>query len=196
MTVFARKCKYCGIEFNVRKGNPKIFCTHRCYSRSLLIGEEAHLGSSPRERAARWRKRNIESFYDLCPDCNGKKQRFSKRCRKCNVLSRTGVKSPFYKGGYELKLKHNRERAFKIKIIGAHTEEQWNELKLRYNFMYLCCKQSEPMIQLSRDHILPISKGGTDVINNIQPLCRSCNSRKYNAFINFIELHESAGIRV
>lgn len=97
----------------------------------------------------------------------------------------TGNKSPNWKGGYENRLMHNRNRRIKKNGNGgSHTLEQWLQMKA-YN-AYLCadCGNIEPNIKLTEDHITPISLDGSNDISNIQPLCRSCNSRKNNKIID------------
>ena len=58
-------------------------------------------------------------------------------------------------------------------------------MKKFYNFTCLSCKKKEPEIKLYIDHIKPLSKGGTDDIQNIQPLCRGCNSKKKTQEVKF-----------
>ena len=61
---------------------------------------------------------------------------------------------------------------------GNITLEEWFELIRKYKYVCLCCHQQEPNIILTIDHVIPISKGGPNVINNIQPLCGPCNYKK------------------
>lgn len=62
--------------------------------------------------------------------------------------------------------------------LGRLSEEDWEKLKEKYRFACLRCGKTEPEILLTVDHVIPVSKGGLDNIDNIQPLCYSCNVAK------------------
>jgi 5-methylcytosine-specific restriction endonuclease McrA len=65
---------------------------------------------------------------------------------------------------------------------GNHTAAEWKALCERYDNRCLCCCGK---LKLTRDHIVPVSQGGSDSIQNIQPLCKNCNSRKNDRHINY-----------
>ena len=48
----------------------------------------------------------------------------------------------------------------------------------RDNFTCLYCGKCLPHAQLSRDHVIPVVKGGKDVWTNVVTSCKSCNSHK------------------
>jgi 5-methylcytosine-specific restriction endonuclease McrA len=60
-------------------------------------------------------------------------------------------------------------------IAGHHTTAEWLALLEKFGGKCALCGTKE---KLTRDHVMPLSKGGADDIGNIQPLCVSCNSRK------------------
>jgi 5-methylcytosine-specific restriction endonuclease McrA len=77
-----------------------------------------------------------------------------------------------------------RKRAWRhgSKLLGTHTADEWNAKCEQYGMMCASCRENKP---LTRDHIVPISKGGGNSIDNIQPLCRACNTRKKDKTIHY-----------
>lgn len=49
------------------------------------------------------------------------------------------------------------------------------EVFKRHGFACLMCGAAEDLVV---DHIIPRSKGGSNLIDNLQPLCGRCNSQK------------------
>lgn len=71
-----------------------------------------------------------------------------------------------------------------------HTEDQWQELLKICGHRCVCCGRHQSEAPLTRDHVIPLSKGGLDAITNIQPLCRNCNSMKMTSDDRFIPPYE------
>jgi len=71
-----------------------------------------------------------------------------------------------------------RRRAWKLGAEGSFTEDEWQQVVQLFGFKCANPNCSNPSKPLTKDHIVPLSIGGTDYITNIQPLCRPCNSSK------------------
>ena len=98
--------------------------------------------------------------------------------------SHKGEKNYNWKGGISgtkeyVAFYRHRRRAKERNASGTHTIADWEVLKDKFNFKCPACGKKEPEITLSQDHIVPLSRGGSNDISNIQPLCLSCNSKKH-----------------
>ena len=69
------------------------------------------------------------------------------------------------------------------------TVEEFKELCARYGNKCLACGDTEAVLEA--DHVVPLVKGGSDSINNIQPLCGSCNRK---TFVNIIDYRLNTNI--
>jgi hypothetical protein len=101
--------------------------------------------------------------------------------------------NPNWLGGIttEYKRKRCKIRYYRNKnAIGSHTKSEWDELKRKYNFKCARCGREELSVSLTKDHIVPLSLEGTNFIDNIQPLCRRCNSIKNASIICYLPLIE------
>ena len=144
------------------------------YDEALRKYRETHreeINAKARER----RQQDLEHHREI-----GRKSR-EKHAEERNAYQREYGKTNRDK----LTLYTNTRRARKLEAEGSHTDEEWQELKAFYNFKCLRCGAQEPDIKLTRDHVIPLTQGGSDSIDNVQPLCARCNSKKNNKHIDY-----------
>ena len=85
----------------------------------------------------------------------------------------------------------NKARCHKCSIRVARLREQarptrsergydaeWRRLSKLLRSLQPFCSICKTTKDLTVDHIVPLSAGGSTVISNLQVLCRKCNSRK------------------
>lgn len=68
------------------------------------------------------------------------------------------------------------------KTRGNFSYEEWMEILDKYGHRCLACGSKE---RLEADHIVPLALGGTNTVDNIQPLCRTCNASKHTKTIDY-----------
>ena len=79
-----------------------------------------------------------------------------------------------------------KNRAARVRgAKGSITAQEWKSMKEFYGFTCLRCKLQEPEIELTLDHVMPIIMGGSNTIDNAQPLCRTCNGWKQGRNIDY-----------
>ena len=136
-----------------------------------------------KKRSSEFRKNNPEKVK-LSVDTwfeNNKEYRsaYKKKYRECNKekIEKYRKNNPDKYRAY----KSNR-RTRQTTAGGSFTEKEWLTLCDKHNNKCLNCGKH---IKLTADHVLPVSKGGTSDIDNIQPLCGPCNSKKHNKALDF-----------
>lgn len=184
-----KNCLQCNRGFktipaNIKRGWGK-YCSIKCSAESQKVN---NLGKN---------NPNWKGGVLPCVEC-GKSlgrgtypKRGTIRCQSCAKNHRGGENNHNWKGGIsktkEYKAHHDKLKRDKRKrnAVGTYTLAEWESLKMKYRYMCLCCKRCEPEIILTRDHVIPLVKGGLNEISNIQPLCRSCNGRKYTNVVDY-----------
>jgi uncharacterized protein YdaU (DUF1376 family) len=158
-----------------------------------LLGHQWALGSLPVEpsklcRLVRWDKKNFERCW---PQVAGKfdeqggrlyNPRLEQHRGKARLISETAAASgrngAAAKWGNTPGPDHRKTRAQRLaeaRRRGVHTALEWQAL------LRICgdvCRRCDGLGPFVKDHIIPIYQGGSDAIENIQPLCKRCNSSK------------------
>lgn len=173
-------CSRCGYEWGREKtSGPKPKHCDPCYIIHRRERERKNYRKNQKaitERKRRWYWKNREKeILRLRAGYYKNRERRVEASRQWNVDNRE---------------RYNRNQiaaqARRRGASGSHTIEEWMKLKQRYGYRCLACGIHESFIGvLHRDHIIPLSCGGTNDIDNIQPLCQPCNSRKFTKTIDY-----------
>lgn len=73
-----------------------------------------------------------------------------------------------------------KERLLAARQNGTHKEEEWIAIVKEFDNRCVRCGASH--CGITKDHIVPISLGGHDGIDNLQPLCAHCNTGKHEHY--------------
>lgn len=168
---------YCGSKTN------KIGCSYQMHLKRIQKFNLTINRNWMREYSKKWKReqRKKDTPY-------AKRQRLIKREYGKSKKGKE-VANAWRRKNIKKVLLWNRKRLLiKRGVEGWHTETEWENLKNKYNYACTICGAPEKILKitwqgttlnkLTKDHIIPIAKGGTDYIENIQPLCISCNARK------------------
>lgn len=99
-------------------------------------------------------------------------------CRDCSMDSAEFFVKINLGGFMLLWLEHLKDKYFKTfrKKRNCYLPLKVRKVILKkYKFTCQNCRSKE---NLTIDHIIPVSKGGSDNLNNLTILCKSCNSKK------------------
>ncbi len=156
-----------------------------------------------------WREKNKDKIKEYCKQNHKKyyqknKKKIDNKNKKYYLANKAKLRllsKIWYKNNSDKIRVYKQRKKIKQKnynIKGDFTEKQWGNLKKQYNYICILCNQKEPFldnkvtVELTVDHIIPISKWNIWIkdhpeityecnqIENIQPLCHSCNSSKNN----------------
>jgi 5-methylcytosine-specific restriction endonuclease McrA len=70
---------------------------------------------------------------------------------------------------------NGKARRRQLEKTGRITAKEWVEKLKEFGY---CCNICGTEENIEMDHVHPLSKGGSHHIDNVQPLCRSCNASK------------------
>jgi len=131
----------------------------------------------PRAKWAKIRNVAMRGFV-LCSDGRWYHRVLAEDAKRANVAvqRRRAAKAKWENGEIVPDNREKRsQRLAAARVKGTHTAEEWSAMLSVFSHRCVKCGAAGKIV---KDHITPIYQGGSDGIDNLQPMCVSCNYAK------------------
>lgn len=192
-------CQCCGVLFSPltgkRKGGKESkYCSKKCNAlayRRRIFGE-VKIETKECLHCKKLFKNdkfhpNVKTCSKKCSNAIYKKENKEKLIKKSILWNKENKDLlKIYQINYYKKHKEKVLIKKRARLTAKITYSQWESLCK--NTYYLCvqCLEKFDVKDLTIDHIIPVSLGGTNEIKNLQPMCMPCNRLKGNRWIGRI----------
>jgi hypothetical protein len=191
-----KPCRKCGSTRRYVKDKKCVDCSHesnqKYYQTNLeKISKKSHKryqeNPEKKRRNKKWQQENLEK----CREYNRKHRHLENSCEHQRKYQQKYRKENPGKSRENNRISHIKTRAKRSGAEGFHSTQQWINLKEQYGNHCLDCGIHESKLtsrrkaerHLTPDHIIPLSRGGTNWISNIQPLCLPCNVKNWKHYL-------------
>lgn len=175
-----RTCAQCGEPLPTASRRSKVYCSKRCGNIAYKASGRGVTREKQREYSrASYKRHRVALLLAIgqrsCAEC-GAPLPESARLRRAYCSRRCINQVSLRERRAERRASTEQRR---LLLLGGEnvgvSERDWLRLVARYQHRCAYCNERRP---LTKDHVIPVSRGGRHAIGNILPACQSCNSSK------------------
>ena len=196
-----RKCPQCSASLLGKRSNA-IYCSRTCKTRasdarrvedgrSRERDQERYWGSEKRREDVKAAARRQDRQVETSVLNEASRQRYA-RSEARREYCREYAKRYLAENLERMRAIRRRRKGELRARAYLFTERDWSRLVARYRGCCAYCGRRSP---LQREHVIPLSRGGTHSVGNILPACASCNYSKHTRTIMEWRLRQIRSVR-
>lgn len=185
-------CLMCGKEFVPHRETKGMYCSRQCQWESMRTPEEVLQQRQYLKQLTKQFKQVTRILYKVKEEINNR-LKHNKVCIECGSKFTANILTRKYCSKRCVNKVKNRQKWKRLYQNGKpDLSITLAKLYVRDNGVCALCGRelnfdcdSNSNYYPSIDHIIPISKGGKHVWDNVQLVCRNCNNKKRNNILYF-----------